>query len=118
MGKIRVHKLATELGISNKELISELVSLGYPVKNHMSAVDMDEVFKIRETILAKAKEDKIKESEKKDIKTKPSVQISQKDIIEPTPQRTEAVDTKPKEKREETAEAVDVVEVYENSTLK
>ena len=118
MVKIRVHKLATELGISNKELISELVSLGYPVKNHMSAVDMDEVFKIRETILAKAKEDKIKESEKKDIKTKPSVQISQKDIIEPTPQRTEAVDTKPKEKREETAEAVDVVEVYENSTLK
>ena len=63
MGKTRVYKLATELGISNKELISELVSLGYPVKNRMSTVDIDEVFKIRETIIAK-----LKEAEKKDIK--------------------------------------------------
>ena len=107
--------MATELGISNKELISELVSLGYPVKNSMSTVDIDEVFKIRETILAK-----LKEAEKKDIKPKPVAQISETVAAEPKPHPDKAVETETvlKETTAETEEALEVIEVRENITLK
>ena len=115
MGKTRVHKLATELGISDKELISELVSLGYPVKNRMSTVEMDEVFKIRETILAK-----IKETEKKDIKPEPAVQISETVAAEPKPPpvKTVEAETALNETTAETEEALEVIEIRENITLK
>ncbi|MDP7349900.1 MAG: translation initiation factor IF-2 [Nitrospinota bacterium] len=115
MGKTRVYKLATELGISNKELISELVSLGYPVKNRMSTVDIDEVFKIRETIIAK-----LKEAEKKDIKPKPATQISETVAVEPKPHPDKAVETETvlKETTAETEEALEVIEIRENITLK
>ena len=107
--------MATELGISNKELISELVSLGYPVKNRMSTVDIDEVFKIRETIIAK-----LKEAEKKDIKPKPATQISETVAVEPKPHPDKAVETETvlKETTAETEEALEVIEVRENITLK
>lgn len=107
--------MAMELGISNKDLISELVSLGYPVKNRMSTVDMDEVFKIRETILAKAKE-----AEKKDIKPKPVAQISETVIAEPKPPPGKTVETEavPEETAAETEEALEVIEIRENITLK
>ena len=107
--------MATELGISNKELISELVSLGYPVKNRMSTVDIDEVFKIRETILAK-----LKEAEKKDIKPKPVAQISETVAAEPKPHPDKAVETETvlKETTAETEEALEVIEIRENITLK
>ena len=115
MGKTRVYKLATELGISNKELISELVSLGYPVKNRMSTVDIDEVFKIRETIIAK-----LKEAEKKDIKPKPATQISETVAVEPKPHPDKAVETETvlKETTAETEGALEVIEIRENITLK
>ncbi|MDP7555252.1 MAG: translation initiation factor IF-2 [Nitrospinota bacterium] len=115
MGKTRVYKLATELGISNKELISELVSLGYPVKNRMSTVDIDEVFKIRETIIAK-----LKEAEKKDIKHKPAAQISETVAAEPKPHLDKTVETETvlKETTAETEEALEVIEIRENITLK
>ncbi len=115
MGKTRVYKLATELGISNKELISELVSLGYPVKNRMSTVDIDEVFKIRETIIAK-----LKEAEKKDIKPNPATQISETVAVEPKPHPDKAVETETvlKETTAETEEALEVIEIRENITLK
>lgn len=107
--------MATELGISNKDLISELVSLGYPVKNRMSTVDMDEVFKIRETILAKAKE-----AEKKDIKPEPAAQISETVTAEPRPQPGKTTETEavPEETAAETEEALEVIEIRENITLK
>ncbi len=107
--------MATELGISNKELISELVSLGYPVKNRMSTVDIDEVFKIRETIIAK-----LKEAEKKDIKPKPATQISETVAVEPKPHPDKAVETETvlKETTAETEEALEVIEIRENITLK
>ena len=115
MGKTRVYKLATELGISNKELISELVSLGYPVKNRMSTVDIDEVFKIRETILAK-----LKEAEKKDLKPKPAAQVSGTVAAELKPHPDKAVETETvlKETTAETEEALEVIEIRENITLK
>ena len=107
--------MATELGISDKELISELVSLGYPVKNRMSTVDMDEVFKIREAILAK-----IKEAEKKEIKPQPVAQITETVAAEPKlqPEKTDETETVIEETTDETEKALEVVEIRENITLK
>ena len=42
MSKIRVYKLAKELGISNKELIEELHGLGIDATNHMSSLSDEE----------------------------------------------------------------------------
>lgn len=42
MSKIRVYKLAKELGIENKELLEELAGLGIEVTNHMSSLSEEE----------------------------------------------------------------------------
>jgi translation initiation factor IF-2 len=47
---MRVHELAKELGLSSKELISDLKSLGIDAKNHMSALDSVSVEKIRQKL--------------------------------------------------------------------
>lgn len=39
MSKIRVHELAKQLNISNKELINKLIEFGIEVKSHMSGID-------------------------------------------------------------------------------
>ena len=118
MGKIRVHKLAVELGISNQDLISELSTLGYLVKNHMSTVDMGEVVKIRETILAKIKEEKKKETAKSAAAVTTSAQISGKVDAKPLPDKITKKEELPSEKPDENEEAVEVIEVRENITLK
>lgn len=121
MGKIRVYKLATELGMSNEELTQELISLGYPVKNQMSTVDMDEVLKTRESILAKAKKEEAKkEVEKKGLIQKPSDKPSNADAVTPTPKVAQEVKSEiiPKEGSVATDENVEVVEVDENIMLK
>lgn len=121
MGKIRVHKLATELGISSKELAQELINLGYAVKNLMSTVDTDEVLKIRENFIAKAKkEEKNKEAEQKELKTKPSGRLSKTDTVKPKAKTDREIkaETKPADGAVESDEALEVLEVDENILLK
>ena len=44
---MRVHELAKHLGMSSKDLLEELVDLNVEVKNHMAALDDDQVAMIR-----------------------------------------------------------------------
>ncbi|CCO09424.1 translation initiation factor IF-2 [Desulforamulus hydrothermalis] len=46
MAKKRVHELAKELNIENKDLINKLIELGIQVKSHMSALEDSDVQKI------------------------------------------------------------------------
>ncbi|SHF23580.1 translation initiation factor IF-2 [Desulforamulus putei] len=46
MAKKRVHELAKELNIENKDLINKLVEMGINVKSHMSALEDSDVQKI------------------------------------------------------------------------
>ncbi|ABO50475.1 bacterial translation initiation factor 2 (bIF-2) [Desulforamulus reducens MI-1] len=46
MTKKRVHELAKELNIENKELINKLMQIGISVKSHMSALENDAVEKV------------------------------------------------------------------------
>ena len=45
MSKLRVHELAKEFNITNRELLEKLIELDVDVKNHMSGVD-DETVKV------------------------------------------------------------------------
>lgn len=58
MAGIRVHKLASELGISSQVLLEELKKEGIEVKSHMSSLDKETVEIIREILTEKLKETK------------------------------------------------------------
>jgi len=58
---IRVHQLAKELGITSKELIDKLHSLKIDVKSHMSAIDDDTAFLVKEELKPKKQKPKAKE---------------------------------------------------------
>ncbi|PHJ38915.1 hypothetical protein P378_06290 [Desulforamulus profundi] len=46
MAKKRVHELAKELNIENKDLINKLVEMGISVKSHMSALEDNDIQKV------------------------------------------------------------------------
>ncbi|NDL66320.1 translation initiation factor IF-2 [Anaerotalea alkaliphila] len=48
MSKIRIHELAKELGIDNKELIHTLTGYGLEIQSHMNSVDEQYVGKVRQ----------------------------------------------------------------------
>ena len=48
MTRIRVHELARELNMENKDLIDRIDKLGIQVKNHMSTLTDSAVLKIRQ----------------------------------------------------------------------
>lgn len=60
MTRIRVHELAKELNMENKDLIDRIVKMGIQVKNHMSTLTDTAVQRIRQQF-AEAKAEKIEE---------------------------------------------------------
>ncbi len=52
MPKKRVHELAKELNLENKDLIAQLEKIGITVKSHSSSLEDDEVEKIKDALLA------------------------------------------------------------------
>ena len=48
MTRMRVHELAKELNLNNKDLIDRILKLGIQVKNHMSTLTDSAVTKIRQ----------------------------------------------------------------------
>jgi len=55
MGKTRVHLLAKELGIETKDLIAQLDKLGMRGRKAQSALEDDEVTRIRSALAAQEK---------------------------------------------------------------
>src|SRR4030043_1002880 len=52
MAKKRVHELAKELNMENKDLMARLEKIGITVKSHSSSLEDSEVEKIKEALLA------------------------------------------------------------------
>ncbi len=50
MSKVRVHELAKELDFNSKELIALLDGYGFPIKNHMSTLEQEELDIIFESL--------------------------------------------------------------------
>ena len=73
MGKIKVHEMAKELGLTSKQIIEKANSLGIEVSSHMSSVDDDQAKLIKNSLNGK-KEKSANSDEKtnseKDTKTK------------------------------------------------
>jgi translation initiation factor IF-2 len=63
MGRMRVHELAKELNMNNKDLLDRILKLGFQVKNHMSTLTEAAVQKIRQQFV----ETKVESVEEKRI---------------------------------------------------
>ena len=50
MGKKRVYKLARELNMTSKQLITKANAKGFPIKNHMSTLDHAQEMKVRRAL--------------------------------------------------------------------
>ena len=64
MGKIKVHELAKELGLTSKEIITKAESLGIEAKTHMSSLEEENADKIRKDLSNSSKESNKKNQEK------------------------------------------------------
>ncbi|NOZ91724.1 MAG: translation initiation factor IF-2 [Dictyoglomi bacterium] len=98
MSKIRVYKLAKELGVSSKELMHKLDELGVEVKSHMSTLDDETAEAIREIY---SEEEEVVE-----------VVSDKEKIIENTEEITSVEEQKEEEKAE--SEATEEVEEEES----
>ncbi|WP_200900994.1 translation initiation factor IF-2 N-terminal domain-containing protein, partial [Thermincola ferriacetica] len=81
MAKMRVYELAKELGLESKQLIAFLSRLGIQVKNHMSALEDEEVAKVRAAAAGKKEKNE------------------QTDTAAEAPKKVEAVAIKDREKQ-------------------
>ena len=74
MGKIKVHELAKELGLTSKDVIAKAGELGIEAKTHMSSIEEDDANKIRGNSSSKP-------SDKKKIESKEDKKPAQEPVI-------------------------------------
>src|SRR5215470_13853872 len=48
--KVRVYEVAKDVGLTNKDLVDKIRALGIEVKNHMSALEPDDVARVRRAL--------------------------------------------------------------------
>jgi hypothetical protein len=54
MARVRIHQLASELGMPNTELIRVSQALGYPIQSHANTVSLEEAEELRSALFALA----------------------------------------------------------------
>ncbi|MBR4260701.1 MAG: translation initiation factor IF-2 [Clostridia bacterium] len=69
MGKIKIHEIAKELGLTSKQIIEKANSLGIDVASHMSSIDDEQAKLIKDSLNGK-KEKSAKPQEKSEKKGK------------------------------------------------
>ena len=80
MGKIKIHEIAKEIGLTSKEIIEKAKELGIEAKTHMSGVEEQEAEKIKNAFQKiekklEAKKEETKKDEKKKEEMKPSAPV-------------------------------------------
>ena len=80
MGKIKIHEIAKEIGLTSKEIIEKAKELGIEAKTHMSGVEEQEAEKIKSAFQKiekklEAKKEETKKDEKKKEEKKPSAPV-------------------------------------------
>ena len=80
MGKIKIHEIAKEIGLTSKEIIEKAKELGIEAKTHMSGVEEQEAEKIKNAFQKiekklEAKKEETKKDEKKKEEKKPSAPV-------------------------------------------
>src|SRR5574344_1905439 len=78
LGKIKIHEIAKETGISSKDLIEKAMELGLDVSSHMSAIDDSDAEKIKNSFKG-VKNQKAKDEKK--IKKESTPVIIRREVI-------------------------------------
>ena len=131
MGKIKIHEIAKELGLTSKQIIEKANSLGIEVSSHLSSVDEKQAKTIKDSFVGKSnkKSESIEEKTSKSEKGKKSkdekknetpVIIRREVIINDEPKK---VEEKPKNNRNDVGfvernKNQDYNIVYRNKTTK
>ncbi len=104
MGKIRIHEIAKELGITSKETVAKAIEMGFEVKAPSSGVTLEEAESLANFILTGEKilpsqEEKVEKQEKvKEKETKKDeVKETKKKVPEKAKEEKPKVEEKPKE---------------------
>ena len=100
MGKIKLHEIAKEIGLTSKEVVEKAKELGMEVKSHLSGVDEEQAKQIKNAFSKNKKEEK---KENKIDKEKNSKKEKNKEEKKSTPViiRREVIITDEKEKQKE-----------------
>ena len=120
MGKIKIHEIAKEVGLTSKEILNIANSLGIGVTSHLSAIDDEQANKIRENVGTNKKPKK---------EEKPAAKLSSKEATSnskkaetPVIIRREVIisedETKKEEKKQENKEAREKVGFVERNNNK
>ena len=100
MGKIKIHEIAKEIGLTSKEIIAKANELGIEAKTHMSGIDEKEAEKIKNAFNNKAKkEDNKKVQAKEDKKNTTPVIIRREVIINDEEEKQKEKEKKQKEQQ-------------------
>ena len=93
MGKMKVYELAKELNMSSKELAEKIKEMGIKIKTHLSAIEDEEVSKVRAKLGKSDSNSKKDKEDKKDNKKTGPVIIRRAVIMEDETPKTEEVKT-------------------------
>lgn len=83
LGKIKIHEIAKETGLTSKEIIEKAKELGIDAKSHMSAIEENEVEKIKQAFSKKEKKGSNKKGQEKskEEKKKEAPVIIRREVI-------------------------------------
>lgn len=81
MGKIKIHEIAKEIGLTSKEIIEKANELGIEAKSHMSGVDEAEANKIKSAFSKNDKKVENKKAQVKEEKKNSSPVIIRREVI-------------------------------------
>ena len=96
MAKIRVNKLALELGLQNDQIIEALQKKKIAVKNHMSSVNEEAAQHIRDLFSSKTSSKAEPKEVKVKTKVKTKIKIKTTSKVKITTAKTQAKSTKTK----------------------
>lgn len=126
MGKIKIHEIAKEVGLTSKQIIEKANSLGIEVSSHLSSVSEEQANKIKSSLKSSnGKTEKLNNSEKtkkvKDEKKNETPVIIRREVI--VSEEKKKVEEKPKINRNdvgfvERKKNQDYNIVYRNKTTK
>ena len=97
LGKIKIHEIAKEVGLTSKEIIKIANDLGIGVTSHLSAVDEEQLKRIKEELNKNNKNSDIERQTKKESK-KENAPLNSKKSETPVIIRREVIISEDEEK--------------------
>ena len=129
MGKIKIHEIAKEIGLTSKQIIEKANSLGIDVTSHLSSIDEEQAKRIKKSFMSngndvnrKSKTEQTDKSKKeKEEKKKSTPVIIRREVI--VTEENKKVEEKPKNNRNDVGfvernKNQDYNIVYRNKTTK